>query len=55
MNYEAALTGNWEIDIWGKLHDQKKAAIARYLSTMEGKNFVLTNLVAEVANSFTNY
>lgn len=52
MNYEAALTGNWEIDIWGKLHDQKKAAIARYLSTMEGKNFVLTNLVAEVANSY---
>ncbi|UIR55621.1 TolC family protein [Sphingobacterium sp. SRCM116780] len=52
MNYEAAITGNWEVDIWGKLHDQKKAAISRYLSTVEGKNFVLTNLVAEVANSY---
>jgi hypothetical protein len=31
---------------------QKKAAVTRYLATVEGKNFVLTNLVAEVANSY---
>ncbi|WP_345955944.1 TolC family protein [Mucilaginibacter sp. PAMB04168] len=48
----AALYANWEVDIWKKLHNAKKAAITRYLSTVEGKNFVLTNLVAEVANSY---
>lgn len=43
---------SWEVDIWGKLHDAKDAAVSRYLSSVEGKNFVVTNLVAEVANSY---
>jgi len=43
---------NWEVDIWHKLHNSKKAALTRYLATVEGKNFVLSNLVAEVANSY---
>ncbi|HKO81695.1 MAG TPA: TolC family protein [Chitinophagaceae bacterium] len=51
-DYTVAASANWEIDIWKKLHNGKKAAINRYLATVEGKNFVLTNLVAEVANSY---
>lgn len=43
---------NWEVDIWKKLHNSKKAAVSRYLSTIEGKNFVVTNLIAEVADSY---
>lgn len=43
---------NWEVDIWKKLHNSKKAAVSRYLSTIEGKNFVITNLIAEVADSY---
>jgi NodT family efflux transporter outer membrane factor (OMF) lipoprotein len=43
---------NWEIDIWHKLHNAKKAAVARYLSTVEGRNFVITQLIAEIANSY---
>jgi outer membrane protein, multidrug efflux system len=43
---------SWEVDIWKKLRNAKKAAISRYLSTIEGKNFVLTNLISEVANSY---
>lgn len=43
---------NWEVDIWKKLRNSKKAAVSRYLSSIEGKNFVLTNLIAEVANSY---
>lgn len=42
----------WEVDIWHKLRNAKKAAVTRYLSTVEGKNFVITNLIAEVANSY---
>lgn len=43
---------NWEVDIWKKLRNAKRAAITRYLSTVEGKNFVVTNLVAEIALSY---
>src|SRR6185503_2725204 len=52
MDYAVAAYANWEIDIWKKLRNAKKAAITRYLSTVEGKNFMLTNLVAEIANSY---
>lgn len=52
MDYTATVYANWEVDIWKKLRNSKKAAISRYLSTIEGKNFVLTNLIAEVANSY---
>lgn len=51
-DYQFGLTANWEVDIWHKLHNAKKAAVIRYLSTVEGKNFVVTNLIAEVANSY---
>src|SRR6478609_1407940 len=47
-----AAYANWEVDIWKKLRNAKKAAITRWLSSVEGKNFVLTNLVAEVASSY---
>lgn len=43
---------SWEADIWSKLHNAKKAAYIRYLKSIEGKNFVVTNLVAEIANSY---
>jgi multidrug efflux system outer membrane protein len=43
---------SWEIDIWHKLRNGRKAAVANYLSTIEGKNFLVTNLVAEIANSY---
>ncbi|QDH77931.1 efflux transporter outer membrane subunit [Echinicola soli] len=43
---------SWEADIWGKLHNAKRAAVTRYLSSVEGKNFMVTNLIAEIANSY---
>jgi len=52
MDYAISAYANWEVDIWKKLHNAKKAAVTRYLSSVEGKNFVLTNLIAEVANSY---
>jgi NodT family efflux transporter outer membrane factor (OMF) lipoprotein len=51
-DYTAIVSANWEVDIWKKLRNAKKAALTRYLSTLEGKNFVLSNLVAEVANAY---
>ncbi len=43
---------NWELDIWRKLRNAKKLAYTRYLSSVEGRNFMVTNLIAEVANSY---
>ncbi|WP_343307435.1 TolC family protein [Chitinophaga niabensis] len=51
-DFSLAVRANWEIDIWKKLRNARKAAVTRYLSTVEGKNFVITNLIAEVANSY---
>ncbi|MEE1945507.1 TolC family protein [Pedobacter sp. KR3-3] len=51
-DYKFGLQAEWEADIWHKLRNSRKAAVTRYLSTIEGKNFVVTNLVAEVANSY---
>jgi NodT family efflux transporter outer membrane factor (OMF) lipoprotein len=42
----------WQVDIWNKLHNAKRAAAIRYLSSIEGRNFTITNLVAEIANSY---
>ncbi|UBM59860.1 efflux transporter outer membrane subunit [Marinilongibacter aquaticus] len=42
----------WEVDIWHKLRNARKAAVARYLGTINGKNFMVTNLIAEIANSY---
>ncbi len=51
-DFRIAATANWEVDIWKKLRNSKKAAINRYLSTIEGKNFVITNLIGEVADNY---
>ncbi|MBF2709828.1 TolC family protein [Flavobacterium soyangense] len=52
QDYKLAAYANWEVDIWKKLRNSKKAAVSRYLSTVEGKNLVITNLIAEVADSY---
>ena len=51
-NQMAMATFSWEIDIWRKLHNAKDAAVKRFLAGVEGKNFVVTNLIAEIANSY---
>jgi NodT family efflux transporter outer membrane factor (OMF) lipoprotein len=51
-DYLLGVYANWELDIWHKLRNAKKAAVSRYLSSVEGKNFVITNMIAEIANSY---
>jgi outer membrane protein TolC len=43
------LQSSWEIDIWGKLRNQRKSAISNYLASVEGTNFVISTLVADAA------
>ncbi|MBC7523813.1 MAG: efflux transporter outer membrane subunit [Flavobacterium sp.] len=51
-DFRLGLHASWEVDIWKKLRNSKKAAATRYLATIQGKNFVITNLIAEIANSY---
>ncbi|MDO1446428.1 TolC family protein [Rhodocytophaga aerolata] len=52
QDYMVGAFASWEVDIWHKLRNAKKAAASRYLSSVEGRNFTVTNLVAEVAISY---
>jgi len=51
-DFRAGVYASWELDVWEKLRNAKKAAAARYLASVEGKNFLVTNLVAEIAGSY---
>src|SRR5690606_21012494 len=51
-DYRFGAFANWEVDIWHKLRNAKKSAVMRYLLTVEGRNFMQTNLVAEIAHSY---
>lgn len=42
----------WEVDVWKKLHRAKDAAAQRYLASVEGKNFLVTQLVSEIAETY---
>lgn len=52
QDYRLGFTASWEVDIWKKLRNAAKAANLRYLASMEGRNFLVTQLVAEVATSY---
>lgn len=51
-SYRVGAFASWEVDVWKKLRNSKKAAVFEYLSTIEGKKFMVTNLVSEVAGSY---
>jgi NodT family efflux transporter outer membrane factor (OMF) lipoprotein len=47
------MQSSWEIDIWDKLRHQRESAISTYLASVEGTNFVISTLVADVASYYT--
>jgi len=51
-DYYVGVFASWEVDVWKKLRNSKKAAMMRYLSSVEGRNFLVTNLVAEIASTY---
>ncbi len=51
-DYFLAANISWEVDIWKKLRNARKSAIYSYLSSTAGKNFMVTRLIAEIANSY---
>jgi outer membrane protein, multidrug efflux system len=51
-NYAFGIYATWEIDIWKKLRNAKKSAVLKYLATVEGKNFMTTRLISEIASAY---
>lgn len=51
-DFRFGLKGSWEIDVWKKLRNAAKAADFRYLASIEGRNWMVTQIVAEVARSY---
>ncbi len=51
-DYQFGLFSTWEIDIWKKLRNATQVAVYEYMASAEGRNFLLTNLVAEVAHAY---
>lgn len=46
------LTTSWEVDVWGKLKNQKRAAFSNYLASREGQRFIISNLIAEISGTY---
>ena len=42
----------WELDVWGRLRRLSEAARAQYLATEEGRQAVVTTLVADVTDTY---
>ncbi|WP_336518029.1 TolC family protein [Pollutibacter soli] len=51
-DFMVGVYASWELDVWKKLRNAKKAAVLRYAASAEGRNFLQTNLVAEITNSY---
>lgn len=51
-DFMLGVNASWELDIWKKLRNAKKSAVLKYLGSVEGRNFMVTNLIAEIANSY---
>ncbi len=53
-DYTVNMGLSWEADIWSKIKNQKKGALAGYLQSEEVKKAVQTTLIAEVAKAYYN-
>lgn len=52
QRYSFGLFASWEADVWGRLRNNASAANYRFLATVEGRHFVVTRLVSEIATKY---
>jgi NodT family efflux transporter outer membrane factor (OMF) lipoprotein len=53
-NYQVLGTLSWEADIWGKIRNQKEAALAEYMQSNEAVKVVQTQLVSDISQAYLN-
>jgi len=51
-NFLAAGDVSWQIDVWRQLRNARDAQGLRYLGTVDGRNYVVTRVVAEIAENY---
>lgn len=51
-DYYVGVQSSWEIDLWGKLKNKKRAAASRFIASQYGKDLIVTKLIASVAHSY---
>lgn len=51
-NFLVAAEFSWEVDIWRQLRNAQDATALRFLATQEGRKYVVTRLVAEIAENY---
>lgn len=51
-DYSINVNSSWEIDLWGKLRNSKKAAKARLLASQSGKQLIQTTIISEVSQAY---
>ncbi|QJD79769.1 TolC family protein [Spirosoma rhododendri] len=51
-NFAIGGVASWEVDIWRRLRNARQSAILRYQASTEGRNFMITNLIGEIASSY---
>ncbi len=51
-DFRIGVYASWELDVWKKLRNAKKSATLKYFSTIEGRNFMVTNIIAEISGSY---
>lgn len=52
QDFFLGLKSSWEIDIWGKLKAKKKAAYNTLLASEQGRHWIVTQLVTQVASYY---
>jgi len=53
-DYSANLSLSWEADIWGKIKNTNRIALASYLQTQEVQKTLQTSLIASVSQGYFN-
>lgn len=51
-DFRFGFVASWETDIWSSLRNARKAAAFRYDATIQERNFLITEIVAEIAKSY---
>jgi NodT family efflux transporter outer membrane factor (OMF) lipoprotein len=51
-DFMAGFQASWEIDLYGKLRNRNKSALTKLLASVEAKNYVITNIVTEIALAY---
>lgn len=51
-NFLLAANISWQVDIWRQLRNARDAASLRYLGTIDGRTYMVTRLVAEIAENY---